>query len=411
MENTVAVDAVIHFLRYKPDEQCERATKAWGRHFQKCIEGGRGLGRFAAMAETSRPLIALDEPIREADRTAFDFADVPRLLGAFLGWCRRNPAQTLLLVVLASIVGFAYFGIQAFSGMSASAARWITSGWNAENDQQHCWGIIPTAVVLVLFRWREIAAMPKRGANSGLWAAGAGLLLFVVGVRCTEARYTIFALPLLFYGATRFLFGAAIARVVLFPCIFLLFMTPLGGVVQGTVPLQVLTAKAIRFLSSVCGIPILVDGSNISSPDGRFPPMEIAGGCSGIRSLMAMSTLAALYAYFTMRGPIRGLLLFGSSLIFAVLGNFARVFSVVLFARFVDPKTATGLYHDYSGLVFFPVAVLAMVGFGKVLNRDWEEIFARWFTPRPVKARDGALSQTPVPPKNSKPKKPLRYDY
>ena len=236
--------------------------------------------------------------------------------------------------------------------------------------------------------------------------------LFVAGVRCSEARHTIFALPLLVYGGTRFLFGRQVSHLTVFPCIFLLFMTPLGGIVQGTVPLQVLTAKAIRVLSSVCGIPIFVDGSNISSPDGRFPPMEVAGGCSGIRSLMAMSTLAALYAYFTMRGPVRGLLLFGSSLLFAVLGNFARVFSVVLFARFVDAKTATGLYHDYSGLVFFPVAVAAMVGFGKILNRDWEETFARWFAPQPAPASDSTLAPKPVPaPKNSKPKKPLRYDY
>ena len=50
--------------------------------------------------------------------------------------------------------------------------------------------------------------------------------------------------------------------------------------------------------------------------------------------LMAMSALAALYAYFTMRGPVRGVVLFCGSLIFAVLGNFARVFSVVLIAYF-----------------------------------------------------------------------------
>jgi exosortase len=185
--------------------------------------------------------------------------------------------------------------------------------------------------------------------------------------------------------------------------------------VQGTVPLQVMTAKAIQILSSICGIPILVDGSNLSSPDGRFEPMEIAGGCSGIRSLMAMSTLAALYAYFTMRGAVRGLILFGSSLVFAVLGNFARVFSVVLFARFVDAKTATTLYHDYSGLVFFPVAVAAMVGFGSLLNRDWETRFQGLFTGGPAvapSAPDGANAEdSKLSAKTEQTEKPLPYDY
>ena len=358
------------------------------------------------MADSTEPAPSLDAPPHEAERTAFDFADVPALAVRFGRWCASRPLDAALVAALVAVLGYAYFGIGAFMGKGFSAMHWIASGWNEENDQQHCWGIIPASIALVLFRWREIAAAPKRGSNSGLWFAGAGLLLFIAGVRCVEARYTIFALPLLLYGSVRFLFGTAVSRIVLFPCVFLLFMTPLGGVVQGTVPLQVLTAKAISALSAVFGIPILVDGSNISSPAGHFPPMEIAGGCSGIRSLMAMSTLAALYAYFNMRGPIRGLLLFGSSLLFAVLGNFARVFSVVLFARFLDAKTATGLYHDYSGLVFFPVAVIAMVAFGNLLNRDWPAIFARWVPAQP--AKDGQ----PAPaPKSPKPKKPLRYDY
>ena len=155
------------------------------------------------MADTSQPSLPLDEPIREPDRAAFDFADVPRLLAAFFRWCLGNPAQALLLAVLAGVIGFAYFGIPAFLGGKISAAQWIMAGWSAENDQQHCWGIIPVAVALVLFRWREIAALPKQGANSGLWVAGAGVLLFIAGVRCTEARYTIFALPLLFVPELR----------------------------------------------------------------------------------------------------------------------------------------------------------------------------------------------------------------
>ena len=364
------------------------------------------------MADSTEPVLSVDQPPSEAEREPFDFSDVPALAARFGRWCISQPIDAVLVGMLLSVICYAYFGIGAFMGKDFSAAHWIASGWNDENDQQHCWGIIPGAIVLVLLRWREIAAAPKRGSNAGLWFAGAGVLLFVVGIRCVEARYTIFALPLLIYGAVRFLFGIQVGRFVIFPCVFLLFMTPVGGVVQGTVPLQVLTAKAIRALSSVCGIPIIVDGSKISSPDGKFPPMEIAGGCSGIRSLMAMSTLAALYAYFTMRGPIRGLLLFGSSLIFAVLGNFARVFSVVLFARFLDAKTATGLYHDYSGLVFFPVAVMAMVAFGNVLNRDWAAAFAGWFPAQPAAGTNPAAPQPSAPaPKNVKQKKPLHYDY
>jgi exosortase len=193
-------------------------------------------------------------------------------------------------------------------------------------------------------------------------------------------------------------------------------MTPVGGLIQGTAGLQSRTATVIQWLSTVFGIPITVDGANIYSLDGRFETLEVAGGCSGIRSLMAMLTLAALYAYFMMRTPLRGMLLFVCSLIFAVLGNFARVFSVVLFARFIDPKIATGLYHDYSGFVFFPVAVLAMVGFGGLLNRDWEGWFHRRFnapapgpTVRPSQGQPVTADAIVPKPKPEEPRS--SYDY
>jgi exosortase len=268
--------------------------------------------------------------------------------------------------------------------------------------------------LLVIIRWRDLKAAPKEPSNNGLWLVGVGLFFFFVGIRCVEGRYPIVALPLLLLGATMFLFGRRVAWIVAFPCVFLLFMMPLGAVVQHTAGLQPLTASVIKLLSTILGIPVTVVGSTIYSLDGRFAPLQVAGGCSGIRSLMAMMTLAALYAYFMMKGPVRGLLLFGSSLLFAILGNFARVFSVVLFARFIDPKVATGLYHDYSGFVFFPVAVLAMVTVGSFLNRNWESWWAKMSQPkRPVGPAEPAPLATPAAPETKPvPERPnTSYDY
>ena len=333
------------------------------------------------------------------ERGLLDLPDFGVLGRSFAAWARGNPASLALLAALFVVVGYFYFGVPAFAALTQSAASWIAASWNSENDQQHCWAIIPIALLLVLLRWRDLKAARKEPSNAGLWWVSAGVLFFVVGVRCTEGRYTIMALPLLAYGGTRFLFGKAVARIVLFPCVFLLFMTPIGGVVQGTAGLQGKTAKVIQFLSSALGMRIETEGAKIISLDKSFEPLEVAGGCSGIRSLMAMLMLAALYAYSAMRTPLRGIAVFCSSLLFAILGNFARVFSVVLFARFLDAKIATGLYHDYSGFVFFPVAVLAMVGLGNLLNRNWSSAIP--LAPAPLATQ----------PAEAKPKAPGTYDY
>jgi exosortase len=355
----------------------------------------------------------------DVDRGFFDFPDFGALGSSFAEWCRRNPAVVALLAATLGVISYFYFGVKAFQSLSQSAAQWIAASWNTENDQEHCWAIIPVAILLVILRWRDLKAAPKAPSNTGLYFIAAGILAFVAGVRCVEARYTIFALPFLGYGIARYLFGAAVARIVLFPCIFLLFITPFGGIVQTTAQLQSKTAAVIQHLSTWFGIPIRVEGAKIISSDNRFAPLEVAGGCSGIRSLMAMLTLAALYAYFVMRTPMRGLLLFGMSIIFAVLGNFARVFSVVVLAQFFDPKWVLKQYHDYSGFVFFPVAVLSMVGVGNLLNRDWSGITRRWMTPSPAPAtvtvvQADSTAALPAPTTSTPaetPQPPTKYDY
>jgi hypothetical protein len=40
-------------------------------------------------------------------------------------------------------------------------------------------------------------------------------------------------------------------------------------------------------------------------------------------------------------------------------------------AKFIDPNLAAGVYHDYSGWFFFPIALLAMYFFSKLTNAEF----------------------------------------
>jgi|GEM_PF-80618 len=322
------------------------------------------------MADAPATPNPIDDELDESDRGLFDLPDFGRLWRSFSGWCTANPLGVALLVVLFGMLGYYYFGLKLFQSHSQTPAAWIAAGWTSENDQQHCYAVVPLAILLGLMRWRDLEVAPQRPSNLGLWWLGAGVLALIAGVRCVEGRYTILALPLLCYGASRFLFGRRIARILLFPCVFLLFMLPLGGLVQGTANLQSQTATVVQGFCRIFGVGLRSEGDMLISTDNSFEPLEVAGGCSGIRSLMAMMMLAALYAYFAIRTPLRGFVLFSCSLVFALIGNFFRVFSVVLVAKFMGSHAAH-VYHDWSGFVFFPVAVLAMVGVGNLLNRQW----------------------------------------
>lgn len=358
-----------------------------------------------------RARCVVSAPMSDPSRQPTDSEPAPpqATWAAVVATLKANPVATAIFAAVLLVVGVFYFAPKPFMLNSQSAGQWIAASWNEENDQVHCWAIIPIFFVLLYLKREQLWAAAKEPANSGIGWVAAGVVAYILSVRMLQPRLAIFALPMLAYGSVVYLWGKKVGRLFIFPCIFLLFMTPMGNVVQNTAGLQAKTATAIRVMSSICGIPIDVDGATIRSPDGRFEPMEVAGGCSGIRSLMAMLMLSALYAEFTMRTPAKKFALFCCAILFSLLGNFARVFSVVIFARFLDPKVATGLYHDWSGFIFFPVAVLAMVGTGNLLERDWSGVKAwlsQWFGKQPPKPGG------PVAPTGDAPKKgPISYDY
>ena len=332
-------------------------------------------------------------------------AEAAARLGA---WCRRAPLAALLLLGVLGVLIYFFGFYSVFMSGSESTALWAWRSWNSENDLEHGWMILPAAIFILWYHRAEIAAAPKRGSSLGLFFVLVGACLFVLSARSLQPRIALIALPLLIYGSTRFLWGRATARFVIFPCLFLLFMIPVGFLVSRTVGLQTLAATFAAQLSNLLGIGIAADGATLRALDGSFH-FEVAGGCSGIRSLTAMTMLAALYVHFTQREMWKKVVIFASSLLFALIGNLVRIFTVVLFAKFISPTLAAGLYHDYSGFIFFPFAVGAMVGFSNLLNRDWSAVKRKALARDPVAPSDDPALQ---PAADRKPAGgPISYDY
>jgi exosortase len=144
-------------------------------------------------------------------------------------------------------------------------------------------------------------------------------------------------------------------------------MIPVAGIEQGTFRLQFVITSAVGFLSNLVGIKINALGTTLSAADNSFN-FAIAEGCSGIRSLFAMTMLAAIYVHFTQREIWRKFVIIAFSLVFAIAGNIGRIFTVILVAKFISPSVAGRIYHEYSGFVFFSIALLVMVAFSKLIN-------------------------------------------
>jgi exosortase len=275
---------------------------------------------------------------------------------------------------LATLVYF--FGVMplfvrgTFDRGLASTAAWAWQAWNPGTNQEHS-RLVPFIFLGLLFYHRDkLRAAAGAGSNWGLLGIGLGIALFVLSVRCLQPRLALTSLPFLIYGSAVFLWGRAVGRVILFPCAFLIFLVPLAVVEQATFRLQFVITAIVGVLSNLAGIKIAAVGTTLTAMDGSFN-FEIAEGCSGIRSLMAMTMITAIYVHLTQDRLWKKATILGFSIVFAIVGNAGRIFTVVIVAKLINPELASGMYHDYSGYIFFPVALGVMLAFSKLINIDW----------------------------------------
>lgn len=307
-------------------------------------------------------------------------------LAALGRWSGRNPAAATALAGILGVLLYFYGEIHPFAYGTISTLRWAWESWNPEGDQSY--GVMVPMIALGLFIYRRDAlrqAAPG-GYLLGLPVLGVAIVTYVLAVRCLNPRMALASIPFLLYGSIRFAWGRAAARILFFPCAFLVFMIPVGALQQATNNLQFIITGAVGGLAHLLGISILAIGTTLTATDGSFN-FEIAEGCSGIRSLMAMVMLTAVFVHLTQDRLWKKLVIFSCSLGFAIVGNIGRIFSIVLLARYYDPKVAAGVYHEYSGFLFFPIAILAMLFFAQFVNMD----FRKWLQRRRAAEPAGVL--------------------
>ena len=196
-------------------------------------------------------------------------------------------------------------------------------------------------------------------------------------------------------------------------------MVPLGFLLGYTEPLQRLVATVVTGMSNLVGIGVTRDGVKLLAQDGSFQ-CEVAGGCSGIRSIMAMTLLSFIYVHFNLREPWKKVLTFAMTLPFAVIGNIFRVFTIVLASKWFGESVGTGPWHNISGFVItIPIAVGAMILFGDLLNKDWSGVKGVLLAkdkPSGDEELSGNsssedVSPTPKPSASRPAQGPISYDY
>ena len=238
---------------------------------------------------------------------------------------------------------------------------WRTLGIKLLEDETYQHGLLVPIVciyVIVLLgprlrvtrieSWRP--ALLLLIAIGGLW-----VLARLSGVRVIEQYAAVAMIPAIVLSVL----GAAYARALAFPLIFLFLMVPVG---QGLVPyLMEFTADFTVLAIRASGIPVFRDGLYFSLPSGDF---EVAKACSGIRYLMASIATGALYAYLTYRSWWRRVAFVAFAAVLPVIANGLRAYLIVIAAHLSEMKVATGVDHLIYGWLFFGLVIAFMFWVG-----------------------------------------------
>lgn len=254
---------------------------------------------------------------------------------------------------------------------STSVFRWMILRWSdstvSVGEYSHGWFIPLVSGWALWLKRDEISRVPKETFWPAAFIVAAGLLLHWIGARAQQPRLSLGAFLIILWAIPCFLYGRDMGRLLLFPCMYLVFCIPMNFFDSFSFYLRILATAISSGILNGAGIEVIRSGSSIHAANGSFA-LEVADPCSGIRSLLAMTALTAAYAYF-MGGSIwKKLILFASAIPLAIAGNIVRVMSIAVVARFAGQEKAMHYYHDYSGYVIFVVAVILLMTLEKVLT-------------------------------------------
>jgi exosortase len=240
--------------------------------------------------------------------------------------------------------------------------RWLWSEWWSNDSYSH--GLLIPLVAGYL-AWRRWPQEPLDGDNRGLVLTAFGVALFLFFVTRKAAYLASFAMILVLAGTAWTFGGLRLLRRLAFPLGFLVLMVPLPFVDRVTLPLALWTGTCSGWLAHALGLDVNVTGAAVSLPNAE---LVIGAQCSGINSIISLLTLTTLMAY-TLDGPLWGrLALVVMAIPLAMLGNILRVANLLAVAHYLGVEAAFRFYHDFSGPIFFGVALLLLIPLARLFQ-------------------------------------------
>ena len=255
----------------------------------------------------------------------------------------------LPLIILALLLIVAYFQV---------IISLITTWWS-DSNYSHGF-LIP--IVSGYFIWQKKEKLRKivqDNSTIGLVILIIGLVIYIIGVSAAEYFSTSVSLVIVIFGIILYLYGKSFIKELWFPILFLFFMIPLPYVIYYAVtfPMQLFSTRVAALLLQLFGFAVYRQGNIIHLQNYT---LEVVEACSGLRSLITLTALAAAMAYLTQKTASNRAFLFLLSIPIAIGANVFRIMLTASGAVLISPELAEGFLHEISGLVVFLVGFILL---------------------------------------------------
>lgn len=232
--------------------------------------------------------------------------------------------------------------------------------WETDPNYSHGFVVLPACAWMIWRERKNLAAQPVKPSWAGLPIIAGSLGMLVVGALGAELFLSRTSLIFLLAGLVVQFRGWRLFRSLLFPWAVLFLAVPLPAIIfnQIALPLQFQASRLASDMLGLLGVPVLREGNIIRLPSLSLNVVE---ACSGLRSLVSLITLAALYGYLVERRTLRRILLVLFAVPIAVLANGLRITGSGLLGEYWSPEKAEGFFHAFSGLLIFLVSFSLLV--------------------------------------------------
>jgi exosortase len=268
-----------------------------------------------------------------------------------------SQSQWLLLALL-----FAGFILVYFPVWKSLVLAWYNS-----DDYSHGFFIVPISLYIIWQKRKTLAETPIQSSSWGLAVVIFALLMYLLGHLGEIATVASFSMVLVLAGLVIYFFGLQMFKELMFPLFLLLFMIPVPSQIYSTltIPLQLFVSQVSAGIAGILGIPIYREGNVINLPEYT---LQVVQACSGLRSMISLLTLSAIFAYMTLKSNTLRTILFLTGIPAAIVVNIFRVLLMIVAFYYFQYDLAEGSVHTVFGVVIFILALAIIAGMKGLLS-------------------------------------------